>query len=60
MNGGAVITNHEQYFSGEDDNTSDCISEALMQSVVRSSRIALQNPEDYEARSNIMMTGWTP
>ena len=52
------IFNHicEQYFSGEDDNTSDYISEALMKSVIHSSRIALQNPEDYEARSNIMWT----
>ena len=52
------IFNHicEQYFSGEDDNTSDYISEALLKSVVHSSRIALQNPEDYEARSNIMWT----
>ncbi len=52
------IFNHicEQYFSGEDDNTSDYISEALMKSVVHSSRIALKNPEDYEARSNIMWT----
>ena len=50
------IFNHicEQYFSGEDDNTSDYLSEGLMKSVVHSSRIALQNPEDYEARSNIM------
>lgn len=50
------IFNHicEQYFSGEDDNTSDYLSEALMKSVVHSSRIALENPEDYEARSNIM------
>lgn len=50
------IFNHicEQYFSGEDDNTSDYLSEALMKSVIHSSRIALQNPEDYEARSNIM------
>ena len=50
------IFNHicEQYFSGEDDNTSDYLSEGLMKSVVYSSRIALQNPEDYEARSNIM------
>jgi len=46
----------EQYFSGEDDNTSDYISEALIKSVVHSSRIALKNPEDYEARSNIMWT----
>ena len=52
------IFNHicEQYFSGGDDNTSDYISEALMKSVIHSSRIALQNPEDYEARSNIMWT----
>lgn len=52
------IFNHicEQYFSGEDDNTSDYISEALMKSVVHSSRIAIRNPEDYEARSNIMWT----
>lgn len=52
------IFNHicEQYFSGEDDNTSDYISEALMKSVVHSSRIANQDPENYEARSNIMWT----
>ena len=52
------IFNHicEQYFSGEDDNTSDYIAEALMKSVVHSSLIALENPEDYEARSNIMWT----
>lgn len=50
------IFNHvcEQYFSGNDDNTSDYISEAIMRSVVHSSRIALKNPTDYEARSNIM------
>lgn len=46
----------EQYFSGEDDNTSDYISEALMRSVVHSSRIAVENQTDYEARSNIMWT----
>lgn len=52
------IFNHicEQYFSGEDDNTSDYIAEGLMRSVVHSSRIAVQNPTDYEARSNIMWT----
>ncbi len=52
------IFNHicEQYFSGEDDNTSDYISEGLMKSVIHSSRIANKNPEDYEARSNIMWT----
>ena len=52
------IFNHisEQYFSGEDDNTSDYISEGLMRSVIHSSRIAAKNPTDYEARSNIMWT----
>ncbi len=52
------IFNHicEQYFSGEDDNTSDYIAEGLMRSVVHSSRIAVENPTDYEARSNIMWT----
>ncbi len=50
------IFNHicEQYFSGEDDNTSDYISEGLMKSVIHSSRIANKNPQNYEARSNIM------
>ena len=52
------IFNHicEQYFSGTDDNTSDYISEALMKSVVHSSLIAIEDPENYEARSNIMWT----
>lgn len=52
------IFNHicEQYFSGEDDNTSDYISEALMRSVLHASRIANKNPQDYEARSNLMWT----
>ena len=46
----------EQYFSGEDDSTSDYIMEGLMRSLVHSSRIAVKNPTDYEARSNIMWT----
>lgn len=46
----------EQYFSGEDDNTTDYIAEGLMKSLIHSSRIAVKNPEDYEARSNIMWT----
>lgn len=52
------IFNHicEQYFSGEDDNTSDYISEGLMRSLIHSSRGAIENPQDYEARSNIMWT----
>lgn len=52
------IFNHicEQYFSGEDDNTSDYISEGLMKSLIHASRIANKNDQDYEARSNIMWT----
>lgn len=46
----------EQYFSGDDDNTSDYLAEGLMRSLVHSSRIAAVDPEDYEARSNIMWT----
>ncbi len=50
------IFNHicEQYFSGEDDNVSDYLAEALMKSVIRNSLIAIDHPEDYEARSNLM------
>lgn len=50
------IFNHicEQYFSGEDDNTSDYISEGLMRSVIHASRIANKDPQDYQARSNLM------
>ena len=44
----------EQYFSGEDDNTSDYVMEGLMKSLIHSARIAVKDPTDYEARSNIM------
>ena len=44
----------EQYFSGDDDNTTDYIIEGVMHSLINSSRKALQDPTDYEARSNIM------
>jgi alcohol dehydrogenase YqhD (iron-dependent ADH family) len=52
------IMNHimEQYFSDFDDNTSDYLAEGLMRSVIYSSRVAVKNPKDYEARSNIMWT----
>lgn len=43
----------EQYFSGEDDNTSDYIAEGLMRSLIHSSCIAVKDPINYEARSNI-------
>ena len=46
----------EQYFSGTDDNTSDYISEGLMRSLIHSSLIAVKEPTNYEARSNIMWT----
>lgn len=44
----------EQYFSGEDDNTSDYLIEALLKSVIKSTYDALQDPCNYEARSNLM------
>ena len=52
------IMNHitEQYFSNTDDCTSDYIMEGLMRSLIHSSKIAVVNPRDYEARSNIMWT----
>lgn len=46
----------EQYFSGEDDNTSDYIMEGLLRSLIHSARIAAKDPMNYEARSNIMWT----
>ncbi len=44
----------EQYFSGEDDNTTDYLIEGVMKSLIHSAEIAMNNPTDYEARSNIM------
>ena len=46
----------EQYFSGDDDNTTDYIAEGLLRSLIHSSEIAVKNPTDYGARSNIMWT----
>lgn len=46
----------EQYFSGTDDNTSDYMMEGLLRSLIHSANIAVENPNDYEARSNIMWT----
>lgn len=46
----------EQYFSGNDDSTSDYLAEGLMRSLIASSRVAVNDPENYEARSNIMWT----
>lgn len=44
----------EQYFSGEDDNTTDYVAESVMISLIKSARKAIAEPENYEARSNIM------
>lgn len=44
----------EQYFSGTDDNTTDYLIEGVMKSLIHSARIAMDNLQDYEARSNIM------
>lgn len=55
--GGFDILSHimETYFSKTDeDNVSDDISEALMRSVIRNLPIALENSNDYTARSNLM------
>ena len=44
----------EQYFSGRDDNVSDYLSEGLMRAVIHAGRAAVRDPQDYEARSNLM------
>ncbi len=46
----------EQYFSGSDDSTSDYIMEGLMREIIVDSKIAIKDPQNYEARSNIMWT----
>lgn len=55
--GGFDILSHimETYFSEPNEsNVSDDISEALMRNVILNLRAAIQNPEDYTARSNLM------
>ena len=45
----------EEYFSEPDyENTTDNISEGLMKTVIDSIKVALENPKDYQARSNLM------
>lgn len=44
----------EQYFSGDDDNTTDYVIEGVMKALIKNAKIAVKNPTDYEARSNIM------
>ena len=57
VSGGFDILSHimETYFSEpNEENVSDDISEALMRGVIRDLRAAIQNPQDYVARSNLM------
>ena len=57
VSGGFDILSHmmETYFSEPDEDiVSDDIMEALMKSVIRNLRAAIQNPEDYTARSNLL------
>ncbi len=44
----------EQYFSDIDDSASDYIMEGMMRALISASRVAIKNPNDYDARSNIM------
>lgn len=44
----------EQYFSGNDNNTTDYIIESLLKSSIDNVGTALKNPEDYASRSNLM------
>jgi alcohol dehydrogenase YqhD (iron-dependent ADH family) len=44
----------EAYFSGEDDVTSDYLIEGLLRSIIHSAKIAVKEPQNYEARSNLM------
>lgn len=57
ISGGFDTLSHimEIYFSGPDEeNVSDDIAEALMRGVIRDLRAAAKDPEDYQARSNLM------
>lgn len=55
--GGFDMLSHvmETYFSAPDeDNLSDAISEALMRSMIKNIPAAIENPRDYESRSNLL------
>jgi len=48
----------ERYFSGaEQTDLTDRLAEGLLKSVIDSGRIVIDNPEDYEARANLMWAG---
>ena len=44
----------EQYFSDDDDNTTDYVIEGVIKSLIKSARAAKKDTRNYEARSNIM------
>ena len=44
----------EQYFSDTEDITTDYLIEGALRSLIYNARIALNYPQDYDARSNIM------
>lgn len=57
VSGGFSILSNvmEIYFSGPDeDNVTDDITEALIKNIIRNLKMAVYNPEDYTARSNLM------
>jgi len=44
----------EAYFSGKDDTTTDYMIEGVLRSIINSAKIAVKDPKNYEARSNLM------
>ncbi len=44
----------EQYFTGNDNNTTDYLIEGLLKSSIDNVKAALADPKDYESRSNLM------
>ena len=44
----------EAYFAGDEISASTYIIEGLLRSIIDSTRVAIRNQEDYEARSNLM------
>ena len=55
--GAADIMSHtmEQYFVAEGNEISDSLCEAVLRTVIRFAPIAIREPDNYEARANLMM-----
>lgn len=47
----------ERYFSVEDFALTDALAASIVRNVIRYSKLALSNPQDYEARANLMWAG---